>query len=173
MSKSDIYNFHRGDFMIRAAQTSESAIAKQIVFDVLREYGLSPDELGRDADLNDFERHYFNSGGFFGVVEDRRSGTVVGTFGLYAVDNGHCELRKMYVLKNYRGQGLGRWVLESAIEIAGKLRFSKVSLETISCLKEAIALYKSFGFHEVTPTHVDGRVDQAFELDIPDSGNES
>jgi hypothetical protein len=39
-------------------------------------------------------------------------------------------------------------------------------LETASALKEAIALYKSYGFAEYTPDHLSSRCDQAYMLEL-------
>ena len=39
-----------------------------------------------------------------------------------------------------------------------------MGIETATPLKEAVALYKKFGFNEYQPTHMAARCDQAFEL---------
>ena len=147
---------------IRAAEDKDSDEIKSVVFEVLKEYGLSPDPGNTDLDLNSIEEHYHKNGGFFGVVEDE--GAVVATVGIYRVDSSTCELRKMYALPNQRGRGLGKTLMEFAIKIAKELGFSRITLETASPLKEAIALYQKYGFKEYTPAHMAARCDQAFEL---------
>ena len=61
---------------------------------------------------------------------------------------------------------MGKYILSSAIKIAREKHYSKIVLETISPLKEAIALYKKYGFKEVTPEQINDRVDQGFELEL-------
>ncbi|OHB80176.1 MAG: hypothetical protein A2Z25_02330 [Planctomycetes bacterium RBG_16_55_9] len=77
-----------------------------------------------------------------------------------------CELRKMYLHKAYRGKGLGRCLLEDALTRAKQLGFKTMVLETASVLKEAISLYKSYGFVEYTPDHLSSRCDQAYSLTL-------
>ena len=77
-----------------------------------------------------------------------------------------CELRKMYLLREYRGRGLGKRMLEDAIARAKQMGFREMVLETASELVEAIALYKSYGFVEYTPEHLCSRCDQGFKLEL-------
>jgi len=77
-----------------------------------------------------------------------------------------CELRKMYLHRDYRGKGLGRGLLEHALAEARRLGFKRVTLETASVLKEAIRLYESYGFKPYRPAHLSCRCDQAYSLDL-------
>ena len=136
-----------------------------LVYGVLKEYGLQPDPAATDADLDDIERSYFARGGAFLVLEDQ-SGSVIGAYGLYPIDNQTCELRKMYLHKSQRGKGLGKLLLDSALTQARELGFTRVTLETASVLKEAIALYESYGFKKYQPDHMSERCDQAYVLEL-------
>jgi len=78
-----------------------------------------------------------------------------------------CELRKMYLRRDYRGQGLGKRLLEHALAEARRLGFKTVTLETASVLKEAIRLYETYGFKPYAPSHLSRRCDQAYELRLP------
>jgi putative acetyltransferase len=72
----------------------------------------------------------------------------------------------MYLHGAYRGKGLGRFLMESALSEARQLGFKRMILETASVLKEAISLYKSHGFIEYEPEHISSRCDQAFILEL-------
>jgi len=72
----------------------------------------------------------------------------------------------MYLHKAYRGRGLGRLLMEDALSQARQLGFTKIVLETASVLKEAVALYKSYGFVEYVPDHLSTRCDQAYTLEL-------
>lgn len=154
----------REEITFRAATNCDAAQIKEIVFGILREYGLSPDCGGTDADLNDIEANYSNRGGAFEVLEtaDKR---IVGTVGLFPVNKETVELRKMYFTSEIRGLGLGKQTLKRMIETAEKLGFRRIYLETNSRLKEAIGLYKKFGFNEIDEKHA-ARCDQAFILEL-------
>jgi putative acetyltransferase len=152
-------------YSIRPATNADRDAIVALVFGVLGEYGLSPDPETTDADLNDIEGAYQASGGMFDVLVDA-AGTMVGTVGLFPMADSTCELRKMYLLASCRGQGLGRRMLEHAIERARVLGFKTVTLETASVLKEAIALYERYGFKPYTPDHLAQRCDQAYRLEL-------
>ena len=63
-----------------------------------------------------------------------------------------------------RGQGWGRRMLDHALAEARRLGFARMTLETATPLKEAIALYEKYGFRPFKPEHMVPRCDQAFEL---------
>lgn len=128
------------------------------------EYGLVPEPQGADADLNDVELNYFAKGGVFYLVElDKK---YIGCCGLFPLTENSCELRKMYLLKDYRGQGIGQAILEYSIEKASELRFEKIYLETFTSLKEAISLYKKFSFQEIDRNKATSRCNMAFVLNL-------
>ena len=72
----------------------------------------------------------------------------------------------MYLHSSYRGKGFGKLLLESALSQARRIGFKKMTLETASVLKEAISLYKSYGFIEYEPEHLSSRCDQAYILEL-------
>lgn len=148
---------------LRRALNEDRHAVTSLVYGVLEEYGLKPDPAVTDADLRDIEQSYFERGGAFFVLVDH-DGSIIGAYGLYRVEDQTCELRKMYLHKSQRGKGLGKFLLDDALAQAGRLGFRQVVLETASVLKEAIALYKSYGFVEYAPDHMSSRCDQAYSL---------
>lgn len=154
------------DFFIRPATNQDIPSVKAVVFSVLKEYGLEPDENGKDSDLDNIELNYFSDSGFFGVLVEKKTNIITGTFGLFPTAKHICELRKMYLLKKERGKGLGKFILTAAIQTARERGYTKMVLETISPLKEAISLYQKYGFKEIPPKQISKRVDQAFELNL-------
>jgi putative acetyltransferase len=152
------------DCYIRPATNDDIPAIKSVVFTVLQEYGLRPDENGKDNDLSDLETNYYADHGYFGVVVKKDTEDIIGTFGLHRVNPTTFELRKMYLAKEFRGQGIGQSMLRKAIATAIEKNSKKIVLETISPLTEAISLYKKYGFTEIAPEIVNDRVDQAFEL---------
>ena len=150
---------------LRPADNKDCEIVARLVYGILEEYGLSPDPACTDADIKDIESSYFGRGGKFFVLETE-DGLIIGAYGLYPVEERTCELRKMYLQKTYRGKGLGKFLLEDALSKARQLGFERMILETASVLKEAIALYKSYGFVEYNPQHMSSRCDQAYLLEL-------
>ena len=72
----------------------------------------------------------------------------------------------MYFLKQARGRGLGRRLLQDLIEAARARGYKRVTLETASVLKEAITLYRSVGFSPMTRCDLSSRCDQAYVLEL-------
>ncbi len=152
------------EIIFRTATNDDCEEVREIVFGVLREYGLRPAPEGIDKDLDDIESNYTKRGGLFEVLTDQ-SGNIHGTVGLYPLDEKRIELRKMYFLKPIRGKGLGKVTLKRMIETAKEKGYEKIVLETASVLKEAIGLYKKFGFTESIEKHAP-RCDQSFYLEL-------
>jgi putative acetyltransferase len=150
---------------LRPADNEDCEEIANLVYGILQEYNLKPDPGATDADIKDIESSYFGRGGMFFVLEEK-DGSIVGAYGLYPVEGQTCELRKMYLHSSYRGKRLGKLLLEDALSKARKLGFKKMSLETASVLKEAIALYKSYGFVEYEADHLSSRCDQAYLLEL-------
>ena len=150
-------------FVFRAASNADLPAIRALVFGVLAEYGLAPDDSGIDADLADLEASYFAPGGLFEIVVDPE-GAIAGCCGVFRLDETTCELRKMYLRKDARGHGLGKRFLERALAFARSRGFRRMELETASVLKEAIALYTRAGFTPIERKHLACRCDQAFAL---------
>ncbi len=148
---------------IRPATNRDAARIRELVFSVLDEYGLSPDPGSTDLDLDDVEASYFRPGGFFEVLL-QSDGQIVGTVGLVPRQRGQAELRKMYLRPSARGRGSGKLLLDRALQKARELGFTEIWLETNSALKEAVALYRKYGFEPTETGHLAGRCDQAYLL---------
>jgi putative acetyltransferase len=150
---------------IRSAINADCLRVQDLVFGVLREYHLAPDPDGTDRDISDIETHYLKRGGVFEIIEDA-GGNLLGTCGLYPLDDETIELRKMYFAKELRGRGYGKKLLERMIETARALGYKQIHLETNSALKEAIALYKKYGFAPVEEEKLTPRCDQTYFLEL-------
>lgn len=150
----------------RPAGTQDHEAICTLIFSILRSYGLPPDPDATDADLADIERHYLSRQGYFEVACTLDTKAVIGTWGIYKIDDKTCELRKMYLDPSFRGQGIGQRMLERALAKAKELGYRVVTLETASVLKEAIALYEKYGFRRSQSALHVARCDQAYELEI-------
>lgn len=156
---------NRSDIVIRQATNDDCERVITLVSSVLEEFQLPFEPGSKDADLADIETMYIQAGGWFEVIEDQ-SGRLLGTYGLFPLNDITCELRKMYFLREIRGVGLGREILERAVSQARRLGFKKMVLETTSVLERAIHLYRRFGFVPTALDHPNARVDQRFKLEL-------
>ena len=57
-----------------------------------------------------------------------------------------CEMKRLYVRPRYRGKKIGKMLAEKIISTARMRGYTTMLLDTLTHLKEAIALYQSLGF---------------------------
>ena len=153
------------DIVLRPATDADSERIMALVQGVLDEFGLPFDARSKDSDLQNIEEGYLRAGGIFELIEDRH-GNLLGTWGLFPLDQETCELRKMYFIPQMRGIGLGRQILERAVGAARRLGFKTIVLETHSALKRAERLYTRFGFEPVEIEEVTARADRKYILKL-------
>lgn len=77
------------------------------------------------------------------------NGNIVGTVTLMRVDEITLELGKMAVNENFQGLGIGKKLLEFAIESARLQKINSLILYSNTVLQQAIGLYRKYGFVEV------------------------
>lgn len=138
------------DFLIRDWTNGDRNAAAEVIGSVLAEYGLAWDPTGADRDVLEVEAAYWAKGGEFWVVEYQ--GKLVGTAAYYPVERGEgaVEVRKMYLLPEARGQGLGRFLLQALEKAIAIRQFQQIYVETASVLKEAVQLYERSGYQPTT-----------------------
>ena len=76
-------------------------------------------------------------------------GKMVGGSGVFptpGLPGGYCELVKLYLLPEMRGQGLGLMLMEKCFQQAIDFGYSQMYLETMPELRSAIGLYEKAGF---------------------------
>lgn len=88
---------------------------------------------------------------------------------LRPLDESTAEVRRMYVHRDHRRQGLASVVLAHLITQATRLGFTSLLLETGDRQAPAIALYESFGFKRIAPfgPYVDDPTSICYELTLP------
>jgi GNAT superfamily N-acetyltransferase len=61
------------------------------------------------------------------------------------------EVKRMYVRPEFRGQGIGRALLEALIVEAQHIGYQTLRLDSTRFMKSAHSLYRSAGFQEIEP----------------------
>ncbi|MEA1948482.1 MAG: GNAT family N-acetyltransferase [Thermodesulfobacteriota bacterium] len=62
-----------------------------------------------------------------------------------------CEMKRLYVRPLFRGKKIGRMLAEEIISTAKMRGYATMLLDTLTHLKEAMALYQSLGFKKREP----------------------
>lgn len=97
--------------------------------------------------LNHPRKNVIDRGGFlFLLLEDN---AVIGTAGIFKINDKEYELIKMSVAPEHRGKKFGDMLLQKCIEKAKEMKASKIILFSNSNLQTAIRLYEKFGFMHV------------------------
>lgn len=139
------------DYEIRPIQRRDDAAMAGIIRAVMTEHGAC----GAGYSINDpevdamFRTYNRPRHGFF-VIE--HAGRVVGGGGFGPLEGAGrtvCELRKMYLLPETRGLGLGARLVSEILAAARRRGFRTCYLETLESMDRAGRLYESFGFRQL------------------------
>ncbi len=98
--------------------------------------------------MDDIQKSYFDNGGtFLGMFED---GQMICTGALRRMDGETCELKRLWLLHDYHGRGLGYRMLSELLSIAREMGYKRVRLETDPVAQSrALDFYKQAGFYEI------------------------
>jgi GNAT superfamily N-acetyltransferase len=64
-------------------------------------------------------------------------------------NTGVIEIKHMFVLKEFRGNGISKQILSELERIAKELNYKSIVLETGTKQPEAISLYRKYGYKEI------------------------
>lgn len=115
---------------------------------LMNEYGGS---LGLDLSFQNFERELENleseyappSGAFVLAVENDQ---FVGCAGLRRFGEGAGEIKRLYLVPEARGCGIGRALAEAIVKLARQIGYERLLLNTLPTMAAAHSLYLSLGF---------------------------
>ena len=99
-----------------------------------------------DAELQDIAHKYTEPYGKLLVA--RVENKCVGIVAFHKLTDDTCEMKRLFVLPEYRKLKLGESLVKEIIESATLSGYKFMVLDTITPLKAAIHLYKNFGFKE-------------------------
>jgi ribosomal protein S18 acetylase RimI-like enzyme len=133
------------------------------------EYGLDHTFEGYvAAGIGEFAKKYDSDKDYFAVAElDER---IVGAIAIVVQPDQTAQLRWFLVHPDARGHGLGRRLLNDAVDFCRQRRYKSIFLWTISELKAAAHLYRDAGFEltEQSTHEVWGavRTEEKYELSL-------
>lgn len=135
-------------FSIRRIEPRDNAAVAAVIREVMPQFGAcGPGFAITDPEVDTMYEAYARAGHVYFVLE--MNGRVVGGGGvapLAGVDDGTCELRKMYFLEVARGQGQGERMLTLCLSTARELGYRRCYLETLRTMTSAMRLYERLGF---------------------------
>jgi len=87
-----------------------------------------------------------------------------GCLALRGLDQATCEMKRLYVVPGYRGKQLAKFLVEQLVLRAARLGYSRMVLDTLPEMAEAISLYRALGFVE-TNRYWDNPIDRTIYLE--------
>ena len=114
-----------------------------------RDYGLDISYQGIDDELAALPGHFAPPSGRLVLAVE--SGNPMGCAALRPLDAEICELKRMYVRPQFRGQGAGRALAIRLIQDARDIGYKLMRLDTGNFLLAAVNLYQSLGFKTIEP----------------------
>lgn len=133
---------------IRKIQPTDNTALAKIVRDTLAEFGANkPGTVYYDDTTDHLYEMFQEPGSIYYVAE--QDGAIVGGSGIFP-SNGlppaTCELVKMYLKPEVRGVGLGRSLIDKALDFAKGFGYTAVYIETMPELRKAVSVYEKYGF---------------------------
>jgi GNAT superfamily N-acetyltransferase len=95
-------------------------------------------------EITSLQRAYGPPDGAFLVAE--QDGRGIGCVALRQFAQDTCEMKRLYVSPDGRGQGVGRALAEGIISEARRLGYARMLLDTLPSMREAHRLYAALGF---------------------------
>ena len=157
---------------IRRIEPGDIPFAKELIYRVahqlfrdarsLEESIAFYESRGQLHDMDDVQQTYFEDEGMFLVLTE--AGQIIGTGAIRKIDDTTCELKRLWLLFEYHGQGLGYRMIQELLAFAREKRYQRIRLETDrDGQSRAYQLYKRLGFYEI-PRYSDNEDDIAMEM---------
>jgi ribosomal protein S18 acetylase RimI-like enzyme len=135
----------RLDFSFLEAKTPDHLKSAR---DLFEEYARS---LGFDLGFQDFAAELQNLPGEYApphgcILLAKQDDRIVGCVALRKLEETICEMKRLYVIPEARGNGIGSKLAEAAILRAKEMGYKRMRLDTLSSMESANRLYSSLGF---------------------------
>jgi len=132
----------------RTIQPDDNPALSKIVRDTLAEFGANhPGTVYYDDTTDHLYELFQKTGSIYFVAESMDR--IVGGAGIYpsaGLADDTVELVKMYLIPEIRGKGIGRLLISRCLEFAKEEGYSRVYIETMPELAQALKLYEKVGF---------------------------
>ena len=136
------------ELTIRPITVDDNAEIAAVIRAALKEFGADrPGTVYYDATTDHLFELFQEQASAYYIAES--GGRIIGGAGIYptkGLPEGCCELVKMYLSPDARGQGIGRKLITLCLLTAADLGYSQVYLESMPELKKALSVYEKFGF---------------------------
>ncbi len=131
------------------AKTDEEVQTAKMLFEEYAEW------LGMDLGFQNFQEELVSMPGKYagpagGLLIAKYDGEIAGCGAVRKLEDGVCEMKRLFVREKFRGKGIGKALAERIVAEARKIGYKKMRLDTDGQrMFKAMAIYKSMGFVEI------------------------
>jgi len=144
---------------------AESSEHIQTVRELFREYeswlGMDLCFQGFDEELQTLPGRYEPPDGrlYIASADEKAAGCI----GMRKLEDGICEMKRLYLRSAFRGQGIGNALIEKLINEARSAGYKRMRLDTHPPkMGKAVGLYESYGFRQIPPYYDNPNPDVLF-----------
>jgi carbonic anhydrase len=124
-----------------------------VVRTLFREYAAW---LDLEAEYRQFERELGDLPGIYGPPRGALllawvDGELAGCIAMRPLEADICEMKRLWVRTNFRGQGVGVALARAVMQRAAVSGYGRMRLDTLQHMKAAQALYAALGFRPIAP----------------------
>ena len=133
--------------IIYAKTKDHYQLARELFIQYADSLGFDLEFQGFGRELAKFPGDYASPGGCILLAEV--GGGFAGCVALRPLQDKICEMKRLYVIPEYQGRGIGRTLARAVIGEARKKGYQKMRLDTIESMVAAQSLYFSLGFKTI------------------------
>jgi ribosomal protein S18 acetylase RimI-like enzyme len=139
---------NQGPILITANSKDEFQLAKSLFQQYANSLSFNLCFQDFENELNQLSIQYNKPTG--ALILAYQNETAIGCVGVRYLDKEVAELKRMFVLPEFRKLKIGHRLLEEALKSAKELGYNKIRLDTLQDMVAARALYQKNGFYEIT-----------------------
>jgi len=135
---------------LQAESAAQIAQARELFLEYAQSLGFSLCFQNFDKELASLPGDYAPPEGrlLLAEFENRLAGCVA----LHKLEDGICEMKRLYLRPEFRGKRLGRALAERIIGEAREMGHHRMRLDTVEpVMSDAVAMYRRLGFQEIEP----------------------
>jgi putative acetyltransferase len=150
--------------IVQASTPAQIAAVRELFVEYASSLGFSLCFQSFEKELEQLPGGYAPPSGRLLLAEG--SGQPAGCIALHALEDGICEMKRLYVRPQFRGCNLGRTLVDALVAEARSVGYSRMRLDTVpSVMGKAVELYRQLGFREIEP-YVFNPIEGAIYLEL-------